>query len=118
MRRGLFHRSTVFVLAGLVGLALSLSCGDIAEDELACEQGAARLEACCPQINPVRINCRNQPGCNGNLAPVLNERASTCLTEASCADLGERGICDGLRQLLFVPYQFQSRPALEAEACR
>lgn len=116
MRSGLFHRSTPFAVMLVVGVALS--CGEITEDEMVCEEAVARLESCCPEIDPRRINCVFAQGCNTELAPVLTSRASECLGEASCADMRDRGICAGIRQLSFAPYQFQSREEIEAEACR
>ncbi|MBX3264191.1 MAG: hypothetical protein KIS78_29195 [Labilithrix sp.] len=116
MRRGLFHRSTPYAVVLVVGVALS--CGEITEDEMVCEEAVARLERCCSEIDPRRINCVFAQGCDADLAPVLTSRASGCLGDASCADMRSRGICSGIRQLSLVPYQFQSREAIEAEACR
>jgi len=103
-------------VALLVGVALS--CGEISEEEMVCEEAVSRLEACCPEIDPRRINCVHAQSCNAELVPVLTSRASACVVEASCDDLRSRGACHGIRELSFEPYQFQSRPAFEAEACR
>ena len=116
MRRGLFQRSLPLCVALLVGIALS--CGEITEEELVCEEAVARLEACCPEIDPRRINCVHAQSCNAELVPVLTSRASECLSESSCDELKSRGSCQRIRELSFEPYQFQSRPAIEAEACR
>ena len=103
-------------VALLVGVALS--CGDISEEEMVCEEAVARLETCCPEIDPRRINCVYAQSCDAELVPVLTPRASACVAETSCDDLKARGSCQRIRELSFEPYQYQSRPALEAEACR
>ena len=103
-------------VALLVGIALS--CGDIGEEEMVCEEAVARLETCCPEIDPRRINCVYAQSCNAELVPVLTPRASACIAETSSDDLNTRGSCRRIRELSFEPYQFQSGPALEAEACR
>lgn len=103
-------------VAVLVGIALS--CGDISEEEMVCEEAVARLETCCPEIDPRRINCVYAQSCNTELVPVLTAKASACLSEASCGDLKSRGTCERMSELALEPYQFQSRAAIEAEACR
>ena len=116
MRRGQFQRSMPLCVALLVGIALS--CGEITEEEMVCEESVARLEVCCPEIDPRRINCVHAQSCNAELVPVLTSKASACLADTSCADLKSRGSCERIRDLSFEPYQFQSRPAIEAEVCR
>ena len=116
MRRGHFQRSLPICVALFVGVALS--CGEISEEEMVCEETVARLETCCPELDPRRINCVHAQSCNAELVPVLTLRASECVAEASCDELRSRGTCQRIRELSFEPYQFQSRTAIEAEACR
>jgi hypothetical protein len=102
--------------AGVV--AVVLSCGEIREDEMLCEEAVSRLDECCPEIEPRRLNCIHQEGCGNDLEPIFTPAASDCLRDRPCDVLRTQGICDGLRQLSFQPYPHQSRIAFEKEACR
>lgn len=104
------------LFAGAV--AVVLSCGEIREDEMLCEEAVSRLDECCPNIDPRRLNCVYNDGCGTALVPVFTPAASDCVRERACADMQARGICDGLRQLSYQPYPFQERSAFEKEACR
>ena len=99
-------------------VAVVLSCGEIRESEMLCEEAVSRLDECCPGIDPRRLNCIHQDGCGTQLEPVFTVRASDCLRDKPCELLKSDGICDGLRQLSYEPYPFQSRLDFEAEACR
>lgn len=99
-------------------VAVVLSCGEIREDEMLCEEAVSHLEECCPTIDPRRLNCVYDQGCGTDLVPVLTPDASECLSATGCADLQSRGICDGIRQLSYQPYPFQDRLSFEREACR
>jgi hypothetical protein len=99
-------------------VAVVLSCGSIREDEMLCEEGVSRLDECCPEIDPRRLNCIHQDGCGTELHPILDISAANCLRERSCDDLRNRGICEGLRKLSYEPYPYQSVNEFETEACR
>ena len=99
-------------------VAVVLSCGEIREDEMLCEEAVSHLQDCCPDIDPRRINCVHQEGCGRDLVPVLSGAASDCISGRDCEDLRARGVCDGLRQRSYEPYNFQSRTEFEKEACR
>lgn len=83
-----------------------------------CEEAVSRLDECCPDIDPRRLNCIYQDGCGTDLEPVFTIAASECLRERPCEVLKEKGICDGLKQLSYQPYPYQSRLDFEREACR
>jgi hypothetical protein len=99
-------------------VAVVLSCGEIREGEMLCEEAVSRLDECCPEIDPRRLNCIYQDGCGTDLKPVFTVKASDCLRERPCEVLREQGICDGLKQLSYQPYPYQSRLDFEREACR
>lgn len=105
-----------FGFAAVVGVVLS--CGEIREGEMLCEEAVSRLDECCPEIDPRRLNCIYQDGCGENLQPVFTVRASECLRDRACEVLKDQGICDALRQLSYQPYPYQSRFDFEREACR
>ena len=114
---GLRRRITgPIAFAGVV--AVVLSCGEIREDEMLCEEAVSRLDECCPEIDPRRLNCIYQDGCGTDLTPVFTAAASECLRDRGCDDLKSRGVCDGLKKLSYVPYPYQVRREFEAEACR
>ena len=99
-------------------VAVVLSCGSVREDETLCEEAVARLDDCCPKIDSRRFNCTYNEGCGTDLNPVLSAKASNCIRDTGCTDLVDRGICDGMVQLSYQPYPFQTRADFEAEACR
>lgn len=99
-------------------VAVVLSCGEIREDEMLCEEAVSRLDECCSEIDPRRLNCVYQDGCGTELRPIFSPSASDCLRDRPCDVLRERGICDGLQKLSYEPYPFQNRSAFEKEACR
>lgn len=113
MRRSVFHPIVVVAV-----VAIALSCGSIREDEALCEVAVARLDECCPQMEPRRFNCVHDEGCNNNLYPTFSERASECILDASCDQLRSSGKCEAIRQLSLVPYTFQDRDDFQQEACR
>lgn len=104
--------------AAVVAVVLSLSCGDIRESEMLCEEAVSRLDECCAEIDPRRLNCIYQQGCGTDLVPVFTVKASECLRERPCEVLRDQGICEGLKLLSYEPYPYQSRIEFENEACR
>ena len=83
-----------------------------------CEEAVSHLDECCPEIDPRRLNCVYQRGCGTDLDPVFTVNASECIRERPCDELKSKGICDGLKQLSYKPYPYQSRFEFEDEACR
>jgi hypothetical protein len=83
-----------------------------------CEEAVSRLDECCPEIDPRRLNCIYQDGCGTDLKPVFTVAASECLRAPPCEVLREKGICEGLQQLSYQPYPYQSRLDFERESCR
>jgi hypothetical protein len=105
---------TTFVLA----LLLSLSCGSITREELACEQAVAHLSDCCPALDTRRLPCfRIREGCSGDTEPMLTEVAATCVLDASCDSL-RAARCERLVALSLVPHSLKDREEIETEACR
>ena len=99
-------------------VAVVLSCGEIRETEMLCEEAVSRLDECCPEIDPRRLNCIHQDGCGTKLEPIFTAKASDCLRDRPCESMREQGICEGLKKLSYEPYPFQSRLEFEQEACR
>lgn len=67
------------------------------EGEFECEQAAAHLQGCCPDLDVTAINCNEQSGC-GEVRPALfSKEASKCIQNTTCADA--RAICDLLSEL-------------------
>jgi hypothetical protein len=86
--------STVAVLAGvsLVSLGFGLDKG-----ELACEQAAVQLQACCPDLDVTRMDCTQVGGCSRtreSTAVTLEE--SACIQESTCEDIRARRVCERL----------------------
>lgn len=118
MRSRIHSRSRPLAVAAVVAVVLAVSCGEIRESEMLCEEAVSRVDECCPETDPRRFNCIHQTGCGRELYPVFSTAASDCLRDRPCDVLRERGICDGLRQLSYQPYSFQDRSDFEEEACR
>lgn len=99
-------------------VAIALSCGSVRDDELSCEEAVARLQDCCPGIDPRRLNCEFETSCSSSNVPVVTERAAECIRARACADLEARGICGGLERLSKEAYPSSRRAEIEAEACK
>lgn len=107
--------ATTFAIA----VVLSISCSSFTREELACEQAVSKLTDCCEGLDARRLPCVNvESGCRGDADPVLNEKASRCIDEASCDALRARGTCDRLIAQSLVPHPNKDRDEIEAESCR
>jgi hypothetical protein len=72
----------------LVGLAL-VFCEGFREDELHCEEAAARLVRCCPGFATGSLSCDAQ-GCG---SPGLEDDEARCIRDRSCEELQAGGTC-------------------------
>lgn len=67
---------------------------DLDEGELKCEQAAAHVQECCPDVTFPRLACIQQGGCDREEDETLVARdESDCLRDLSCDELAERDIC-------------------------
>ncbi len=89
--------SPVSVVAVLSTLSLVLLGFGLDKGELACEQAAAHLLACCPDLDVTRMDCTQEGGCSrsGESTAVTLEE-SECLRGASCESIRERKVCERL----------------------
>ena len=89
---------TGLALATLVlfGLRCIDDDGGIREDEFACEEAAAHLDGCCPQVDTESIDCDYWSGCGSTNPTLLTISESRCISELDCDALLESGICDEL----------------------
>ena len=72
--------------------AMTMTCG-VREDELRCEEAAARLKECCSGFDPQRIDCYwVETGC-GTVYPDITISESRCISSTSCATLVSTGVC-------------------------
>ncbi len=100
---GLGHRPNVNArrsLSALVFTAVLLlfSLGfDLDRGELKCEQAAAYLAECCPDVVFSRASCIQEGGCSrGEDAMLIASEESDCLRNASCDELQGRDVCERL----------------------
>jgi len=80
----------------LAALALSMTCGwmrGLREDELLCEETAARLADCCPDFDPSVLECSYYSGCGTTSYPAITIAESECIDDLSCSELIDRGVC-------------------------
>ena len=79
-------------------LLLLFSLGfDLDRGELKCEQAAAHLADCCPDVVFTRQSCIQEGGCSrGEDATLVASEESDCLRAESCDELESRGICERL----------------------
>jgi hypothetical protein len=89
-----FHvRVIVVVLAALV----VLSCSELRDDELECEEAVQRLANCCPGFAVVVGYCIHEesPGCSNGPThdPALTTRESRCIRSTSCKGLLAQDVC-------------------------
>lgn len=107
------------VLATIATVAVVLSCGEIREDEMKCEESVSKVTDCCPQLDPHRFVCiYDQIGCGSrNLVPIFSAKASDCIETRSCQDLQAKS-CENFRRLSINPNETRDIPAFEKEACQ
>ncbi len=82
--------------AGLLVACLLLGFG-LDAGELACEQAAAHLIECCPELDPTRMDCSQAGGCSrSEQATTVAEEESDCIRDSSCEDILARRVCERL----------------------
>ncbi len=91
MTRGDPVRRRVLLVLALLGFALA-PCAT--EDEVHCEEAAARLQRCCPGFDPRGLDCETRPACH---TPRLSLDESRCIEGRSCESLVADGTCDRAR---------------------
>jgi hypothetical protein len=113
-------RGTAISSLALVALLVSLSCGSITKDELACEQAVSKLRDCCDALDARRLPCVDSNGgcASGEAKPVLNAHAASCVLDNDCGHYQSNGGCDRLVALSIVPDYEKDLTAIEDEACR
>lgn len=92
-RRIASRKGLRFLLAGCAILVAGGWAGGMREDELLCEEAAARLVDCCPDFDPSALECVYSSGCGSTQYPAIPVAESECILERSCSELAARGIC-------------------------
>lgn len=117
---GKVWRGRLGVMLFGVALTVSFACASMTSEELACEEAVSRLSDCCPDIDARRLPCVESGGggCNNEATPVLTQHASSCILEATCQGLVERGVCTNLAGLSLVPHALKDTKQIETEACK
>jgi hypothetical protein len=97
-------------------LLVMLSCGEITNEELACEQAVSKIRDCCEGFDARRMPCvESTGGCaSGEARPVLTPRAASCVLDRECGDVR----CGRLIELSLVPHAEKDTQEIEIEACR
>jgi hypothetical protein len=97
MKRAVVGIGRTAIVVAIIGL----SCGEIREDEMDCEEAEARLAVCCPQLDTSHLSCvyeHSPHSCNeGNYdldRPDFTIAASNCIRTRKCEELGQA--CDAL----------------------
>lgn len=82
-----------FLLFGSAVFLLGLS--DFSEDELHCEQAAAKLQDCCPGFDVESLTCYAAKGCDGEVVtpPIFLSAESRCIEDRSCDELLAQDLC-------------------------
>jgi hypothetical protein len=68
------------------------------QDEVECEEAAARLMACCPDFEPTDVQCAFVEGCESDTYPHLSPRESRCILDRECANLRNDDVCERVVQ--------------------
>ncbi len=74
---------------------------DFDETVLSCEEALAKLQRCCPDFDPMRVDCVDDKvdntGCGfhtyGRVLPAYTQAESTCIREMPCDALVNKGVC-------------------------
>ncbi len=82
----------------LLPTLLLLTCGELRQDELLCEEATARLTDCCNDFATREMRCVFDEGCNAEVdGPArvtdLSVEESTCVLDLSCAEVRGAGLC-------------------------
>lgn len=93
MKRHLKLLTLPFLLFSSIVFLLGLS--DFSEEDLHCEEAAAKLRNCCPTLDIESLSCYTARGCDGDTvqSPVLRLAESHCIEDLSCDELALLGVC-------------------------
>lgn len=111
--------SVLLVVIGVIGVVLS--CGQIAEDELVCEEAVSKLQDCCRGFDARRLPCvRSEGGCKtSDTRPALSVRASQCILDKQCSAVVSEGVCDRAITGSLLPYTLKGEGTkFDEEVCR
>lgn len=81
----------------LFGTSLILCGFGLDKGELACEQAAVALQACCPDLDVTQMDCTQVGGCSRSReSTAVTVEESDCIRKSSCEDIRERRVCERL----------------------
>jgi hypothetical protein len=101
--------ATGLALGALVTLGFGLDRG-----ELKCEQGAAYLAECCPELDIGRMNCGQEGGCDREAeGTILAEEESECIRESPCGDIRARDVCGRLEVRIARTHDAEEMPTMQ-----
>ena len=98
------HRfSSSLVVAALILCSYGASAG-FREDEVYCEEAAARLAKCCPSFDPHTIECSfvdDSTYCSVHVQyPAIDEGTSKCILALDCGTMVSSGVCDRAARII------------------
>jgi hypothetical protein len=105
----------------VAGLAVVLSCGEIAQDELWCEEAVSQLQDCCgPDFDPRLLPCVRTAGCDhSETRPSLSMRSAECILARACPALRNDGVCTRAIAGSRLPYTLKGEgTAFDEGVCR
>lgn len=95
--------SSSLLVAAIVLCSFGASAG-FREDEVYCEEAAARLAKCCPSFDPRTIECSyvdSSSGCTYEVQyPAIDEVTSRCIIDLDCGTMVSSGVCDRADRIL------------------
>jgi hypothetical protein len=93
-------RRSLSALVATAVVLLFFSLGfDLDRGELKCEQAAAHLAECCPEVVFRRDSCIQEGGCSREHdATLVASAESDCLRAESCDELVARGVCERIEE--------------------
>jgi hypothetical protein len=84
--------------AGLLALFFALGF-DLDRGELLCEQTAAHLLECCPELQFDRTSCIQPGGCDRvDEETLVSSDESDCIQDLGCVEIAERDICGRIEE--------------------
>jgi hypothetical protein len=84
-------RPRLWLAWGLIVVTVGPAAMGFRDDEIQCEETAARIGSCCETTD---LRCSFVEGCEHDQFPDLNVSESECLRELSCDELKQYGVCD------------------------
>jgi hypothetical protein len=83
--------ATAMLALALASYVAAVGPAEIRADDLLCEEAAARLKDCCPDLDPARIRCDH--GCD-NERLAIDESESECIRDLDCDAVKEQRVCE------------------------